>query len=254
MAAQLVEQERIRRELELAAEIQRSLLPAPPPVSFPVFGVNRPARSVSGDFYDFFPLGDGKIAFNVGDVSGKGMNAALMMAKTASLYRCLGKTVDAPGVLLGRINTEVCETATRGMFVTLVGGVFDPATGIVRLANAGHEPPLLRRTDGTFEAVPSDGPPLGIGTDLVAGNVYPETEVSLGEGTLYIFTDGLTEGYGSDGNPLEVTGVKALIASAADKPLAERIRSVAAAIPDRDGGLRDDVTLLGIDGRLGRKP
>ena len=147
MAEALVEQERVRRELELAAEIQRSLLPSPRPGSYPVHGVNVPARTVSGDFYDFFPSGDGRICFNLGDVSGKGMNAALLMAKTASLYRCLGKSEHSPGRLLGRLNEEICETATRGMFVTMVGGIYDPATGLVRLANAGHEPPpsLCRR-------------------------------------------------------------------------------------------------------------
>ena len=88
MAAALVEQERMRRELELAAEIQRNLLPDPPGDDFPVLGINIPARTVSGDFYDYFPLDDGRIAFCLGDVSGKGMNAALLMAKTASLFRC----------------------------------------------------------------------------------------------------------------------------------------------------------------------
>ena len=86
-AEALVEQERIARELELAAEIQRSLLPEAGEDDYPIAGVNHAARTVSGDFYDFFPLDDGRICFTLGDVSGKGMNAALMMAKTASLYR-----------------------------------------------------------------------------------------------------------------------------------------------------------------------
>ncbi|MBT7954517.1 MAG: GAF domain-containing protein, partial [Rhodospirillaceae bacterium] len=85
MAADLVEQEKMRRELELAAEIQRNLLPIAPDPNSPIFGVNIPARTVSGDFFDFFELEDGRIAFCLGDVSGKGMNAALLMAKTASL-------------------------------------------------------------------------------------------------------------------------------------------------------------------------
>ena len=102
MAAELMEQERVRRELELAAEIQRGLLPEDRGDGFPVHGINRPARTVSGDFYDFFQLDDGRICFNLGDVSGKGMNAALLMAKTASLYRCLGKTIHQSGLLLAK--------------------------------------------------------------------------------------------------------------------------------------------------------
>ena len=127
LTAALIEQEKVRRELELAAEIQRNLLPRRRGEDFPVCGVNVPARGVSGDFFDVFVLADGRIAFNVGDVSGKGMNAALLMAKTASLYHCLGKEVHDPGELLATINRELCETGTRGMFVTMVGGVYDPA-------------------------------------------------------------------------------------------------------------------------------
>jgi sigma-B regulation protein RsbU (phosphoserine phosphatase) len=114
MAASLVEHERVRRELELAAEIQRNLLPAPRPRPFPIYGVNIPARTVSGDFFDILPLANGRMAFCLGDVSGKGMNAALLMAKTASLYRCLAKTLKSPGELLEALNAEICETARRG--------------------------------------------------------------------------------------------------------------------------------------------
>ena len=166
MATALVEQERVRHELELAAEIQRSLLPDGRDDDLPVAGINVAARMVSGDFYDYFALPDGRIVFDLGDVSGKGMNAALLMAKTASLLHCLGKTVHEPGRLLEMVNAEICDTSTRGMFVTMLMGLFDPATGILQLANAGHEPPLIHRRDGTFEAFPAEAPPLGIPRDI----------------------------------------------------------------------------------------
>ena len=169
MAESLVEHERVRRELELAAEIQRTLLPAPRPEPFPVCGVNIPARTVSGDFFDILPLEGSRIAFCLGDVSGKGMNAALLMAKTASLYRCLAKTTESPGALLAALDREICETATRGMFVTMVAGIYDPARGEVTLANAGHEPALLHGLDGAFDPLPAEAPPLGI----VAGRRLP---------------------------------------------------------------------------------
>ena len=129
MATRLVEAERARRELELAAEIQRNLLPPPRPRPFPIFGVNVPARTVSGDFFDILPRSDGRIAFCLGDVSGKGVNAALLMAKTASLYRCLARSIDRPGRVLRVLNDELAETSTRGMFVTMVAGLFDPGEG-----------------------------------------------------------------------------------------------------------------------------
>jgi len=249
MAEALVEQERLARELELAAEIQRSLLPDEPPDDFPVFGVNYPARTVSGDFYDFFQLDDGRICFNLGDVSGKGMNAALMMAKTASLYRCLGKTIEHPGKLLARINEEVCETAARGMFVTMVGGIFDPRTGVMKLANAGHEPPLLQTADGEFSDLPAEAPPLGISTMLVDEDGYPEEEIDLKGGALYVFTDGVTEGYTEDGSELEADGVKKLLTDHHADGIKVRLSAVADAINRRGGALRDDLTLIGIDGR-----
>lgn len=248
MAEALVEQERIARELELAAEIQRSLLPDARDADFPVAGVNYPARTVSGDFFDFFELDDGRICFNLGDVSGKGMNAALMMAKTASLYRCLGKDIQEPGKLLARVNDEVCETAARGMFVTMVGGIFDPRTGRVRLANAGHEPPLLQAADGSFTDMPAEAPPIGISPLLVGPEGYPEEEFDLQGGALYVFTDGVTEGYRKDGSELGADGVRALLNEHRGADVAARLAAVAGAIDRKGRALRDDLTLIGIDG------
>ncbi|NQU62551.1 MAG: SpoIIE family protein phosphatase [Rhodospirillales bacterium] len=246
MAEALVEQERIARELELAAEIQRSLLPDAGDGDYPVAGINHAARTVSGDFYDFFTLDDGRICFNLGDVSGKGMNAALMMAKTASLYRCLGKTVRQPGRLMARVNDEICETATRGMFVTMAGGIYDPATGIIRLANAGHEPPLFHGPGGDFKALPAEAPPLGISPALVEGGEFPEIEFNLEGGTLYIFTDGVTEGYLEDGSELGVEGFKKLILENARLNVQGRMDVVINCV-NRGEALRDDLTLLAID-------
>ena len=253
MAAALVEQERVRRELELAAEIQRSLLPERQEADFPVHGVNHPARHVSGDFYDFFPLGDGRICFNLGDVSGKGMNAALLMAKTASLFRCLGKTVHEPGRLLSMINAEICETVTRGMFVTMVGGIYDPATGVARLANAGHEPPLFFAEDGSVTPVQAEAPPLGISPLLVEDGDFPETEVSLDGGTFYIFTDGVTEGYLEDGSELEVEGLKGLIGEYAALDPPARLDAIIGQVDRGDRALRDDLTILVIEDGAARR-
>lgn len=254
MAEALVEQERVRRELELAGEIQRNLLPEPRGGDFPICGANLAARQVSGDFYDFFELPHGRIGFSVGDVSGKGLNAALLMAKTASLYRCLGKTNHHPGPLLARINAEICETATLGMFVTMVGGVYDPASGWLRLANAGHEPPRLHRRDGTFTPFPAEAPPLGITTEIGVSGHFPEVEVHLDGGTLYVFTDGVTEGYLASGAILEVSGLERTIGEHQNLPLPDRIDAIVKLFNSGGSGLRDDVTILAVDdGAAARK-
>ena len=249
MAGELAEQEVMQRELALAAEIQRGLLPPPGDADFPVSGVNRPARVVSGDFYDYFTLYDGRIAFTLADVSGKGMNAALLMAKAASLFRCLGKEDLRPGRLLQRINAEVCETSLRGMFVTMVAGVYDPATGRVVLSNAGHEPPLLHGRDGTFAALSAGAPPVGIPVELTGGGPVPEEVLHLDGGALYIFTDGVTEGYVAPGKELGDVGFKDLIAKSVAEGVAasQRIDQVAACLTVSGEALRDDVTIMVID-------
>jgi sigma-B regulation protein RsbU (phosphoserine phosphatase) len=249
MAEDLVEQERVSRELELATEMQRSLLPDSQSAHFPVCGINLPAYEMSGDFYDFFEINDGRIYFGLGDVSGKGMDAALLMSKTASLFRCLGKSIHEPNVLLATINDELCETAIHGMFVTMVCGILDPATGVVHLANAGHEPPLVHNLNGpgSFMSIPASAPPLGImhldaGKDGISKQTF-----NLDGGTLYIFTDGVTEGHLQDGSRLTVEGFQTIISERASLTAAGRIDAVVAALTDTGRKRHDDITLLAVE-------
>ncbi|OGI53582.1 MAG: hypothetical protein A3E57_03385 [Candidatus Muproteobacteria bacterium RIFCSPHIGHO2_12_FULL_60_33] len=244
MAEALVEQERMRRELELAREIQTSLLPKPREAGFPVVGINRPAMEVSGDFYDYFELPDGRIGFALGDVSGKGLNAALLTAKTSSLFHCLAKEHHSPGKLLAMVNNEVCENVTRGMFVTMVGGFYDPATGRVTLANAGHQPPLYRAADGRYTEIATEAPPLGILPHIE----FAETELVLNGGGLYMFTDGLTECWVAREQPLETAGVQRLIDELHHLPATQRLDTLVGRVLDANSGVsahqNDDLTLL----------
>jgi len=200
---------------------------------------------VSGDFFDILPLESGRIAFCLGDVSGKGMNAALLMAKTASLYRCLAKAVERPGRLLSILNEEIVETATRGMFVTMVAGIYDSGTGGICLANAGHEPPLRHGRGGDFESFPAEAPPLGI----VPGVGFPEVEVQLDGDTLYAFSDGLTEAYSESGGRLGSDGLQRLIARSAGLSLVGRVEAILAGVEGLER--RDDLTMLVVCGDCG---
>ncbi|WP_135075675.1 SpoIIE family protein phosphatase [Terasakiella sp. SH-1] len=254
MAKALVEQERVKRELELAAEIQRRFLPdSSAHNEDQIIGVNKAARGVSGDFFDYFTLPDGRIYFALGDVSGKGINAALLMSKTASLFRCLGKTVRDPGKLLGRINAELCETAAHGMFVTMVAGLYDPrpgCEGLIRLANAGHEPVLLQK-EGEFETFGADGPPLGIVPPLPGDDGdYEEIQIFPNGGGLFIYTDGLTEGYTQNGDPLDATGVRDLLSQYSHLPLKKQLDHLISAVSPNGMKLRDDVTILALTDSL----
>lgn len=240
MARALVEQERIQRELELAGEIQRNLLPAPEAADFPVHGINLPVREVSGDFYDYLELDDGRICFNLADVSGKGMNAALLMAKTSSLYHCLAKTIPEPGQLLGVLNNEILENSTRGMFVTMIGGILDPSTGSLHIANAGHQPALLTNGSGEFTEIPADAPPLGIVPDVI----YTETALSLNSGSLYLYSDGITEARTPTGGELGLGGLLQLLRAMARLPAAERLERLVTNLQQQAAAIHDDMTVL----------
>ena len=245
MADKLVEQERLQKELELAREIQESLLPTAPEESFPVQGINVPALEVSGDFYDFFQRRDGLIYFNLADVSGKGMNAALLMAKVSSLLHLLAKSISDPGELLALVNDEVCESASHGMFVTLVSGFIDLQGKTIRLANAGHQPPLYHKGPAGFEQIQATAPPLGI----MAGTVFPVTNLTLDSGSLYLFTDGVTESTDEFNHPLDVEGVIRLIEASSEVTARKRLENIVAEIRRPSASQHDDITMMVIECR-----
>jgi len=246
LASAMAEQQVMRRELALAADIQKAMLPSPQAESFPVHGINLPARGVSGDFFDVMALADGRIAFAIADVSGKGIYAALLMAKTASLFRCLAKRIDAPGRLLAAIDAELAETGAQGMFVTMVAGILDPVAGTVVLANAGHEPPLLLSAAGAADAIDGGLPPLGIVPDLFADGC-PESIIDLAGGTLYLFTDGLSEARKEDGGMLGSDGVEALLRRYAGLPVCRRLGAVLAAVQREAPVIADDLTMVAVE-------
>lgn len=240
-AEALVERERGRSEIELAAGIQRALLPSPRPEPFPVCGVHVASRSVVSDFYDIVPLAGGRVAFCLGDVAGGGIQSALWMAKSAVLFRCLAKTIERPAALLAALAGELGAGAARGRSVRLVAGSYDPARGAVTLANAGFEPGLLHRPDGEFSALPAGGPALGAG----AGSALAESEIKLEGGTLYLCSDGLLEAACPESRErLGREGLMRLILRFAGKPTPARIAAIALDVGRVE--LRDDLTLLAV--------
>jgi serine phosphatase RsbU (regulator of sigma subunit) len=233
----------LRHELDLAREVQRSLFPRGIAEHCGIAGLNLSARAVSGDFYDFFALNDGRIAFCIADVSGKGMHAALLMAKASSLFRCLGKSIADPGRLLGMVNGEIAETSIRGMFITIVAGISDPSSGRIVLANAGHVPALKLDRNGHFESYPAAGPPLGVAPDLP----IPTQVIELHGGSLYLYTDGLLEAPIPGGERLGERGVEQLIRRHHAKSPSERLHAMAAEVQSSDSAAFDDLTLLLIE-------
>jgi len=238
----------LEKELQLAREIQESLLPDELSDDFPITGLNVSARQLSGDFYDYFVLKDGRIYFNIADVSGKGVYAALLMAKTSSLFHCLGKHIHEPDKLLAHINNELCETAIRGMFVTMIAGIYDPKTGGIKLANAGNPPALVFRPGQTVQAIEATASPLGI-LPRVPFPLAPE--IQLGEkDCMYLFSDGATEGYLQEGGEmLGLSGLITLITALHDLAPKDQLQAIIKKFRAASATLHDDITIMLIEGK-----
>ncbi len=188
----VVEQERLRRELELGRQIQSDMLPSAP-MSFgltEVQGVSIPAREVGGDFFNYFALENGHVALLVGDVSGKGVGAALLMANIQASLRtrlAMGQSLAAIAESLDR---EMASTSGSRLYVTLFLGILDPATRRLHYVNAGHNPQFVLRPGQALEKMHATGIPIG----LLAGRGYTHRDVSLAGGDLlFFYTDGCVE-------------------------------------------------------------
>ena len=206
-AKELIDKNRMQKEIEIVGDIQKTLLSQNKDETFPIAGINIPAKVVSGDFYNFSDLGDGKFGFGVADVSGKGIKSSLLMSKASSLYRCLSKTIFSAAELLKILNDEICETASRGMFVTMVVGIYDSLKKELLLSNAGHEPPLIFSKKENFSNFEDAGPPLGIAPKFK----FTEKLISFKESSMYIFTDGITEMKDTSGTMLGQEGFQNFI-------------------------------------------
>lgn len=228
------------RELEQAREIQRALLPPPMGDDFPVTGLNVSAKLLSGDFYDYFPLPDGRVFFCLGDVSGKGANAAILMAKTAGLCRCLARQQIELSSLVEIVNREIAETSVQGMFVTLACGLYDPQSELLVFANAGHLPGLLLPQSGKPYFMRAQSPPLGVLDQIscVAENC------SLAGQELYLFSDGVTECRTSEGVELGMSGLLKLLSASRERAPQDQLSFVMRRLLSDGKEARDDLTLV----------
>ena len=183
----------ISRELEQAAGIQRRLLPREAPIvpGYEIAGHNLPCQTVGGDYFDFFPYADGRIGLVLGDVSGKGMQAAILMSAVKGGVQVLfGETPDDVASLMSRLDRVVAANFPRNRFVTLFFGLLDPATGELTYCNAGHNPPFLVRANDALERLASCGTILGIFPDM--GYEVKHSRLLPGD-VLTLYSDGVTE-------------------------------------------------------------
>jgi serine phosphatase RsbU (regulator of sigma subunit)/anti-sigma regulatory factor (Ser/Thr protein kinase) len=248
-----VERERIETELRVARTIQQTLLPKELPAldGWDILAHWQPAREVSGDFYDFLYLEDGRLGVIIADVTDKGVPAALVMATTRALLRAAAERLVAPGDVLARANDVLCPDIPPKMFVTCLYAIIDPATGLVRYANAGHDMPYLRRGAGGIEELRARGMPLG----LLPGMPYEEKEVVLQPGdTLLLYSDGLVEAHNAQRAMLGFPHLRSLVEDhAGGAALIPFLMEQLAAFTGPNWEQEDDVTLLTVQ-RLAAAP
>jgi sigma-B regulation protein RsbU (phosphoserine phosphatase) len=188
-----VEKGRMERELQMARQVQASLLPQETPeIEGWEFAAHwQPAREVAGDYYDFIPLAEEALGLVIGDVSDKGMSAALFMALTRSIIRASVASTDSPGDGIAQANRLICADATRGMFVTMFYALLDPVTRKIAYVNAGHNPPLLCRADKEeLETLTRTGMALGV----VEDSPFEARTLPMNPGDfILLYTDGVTD-------------------------------------------------------------
>ena len=190
------EKERIGAELSLATQIQESMLPHIVPAfpdrkDFDIIGSMDPAKEVGGDFYDYFLIDDDHLCMVIADVSGKGVPAALFMMASKIILQSVAMLGVSPGEILTKTNAAICSNNEAGMFVTVWVGILELSTGKLTCANAGHEYPVFKRPDGSFELYKDKH---GFVFGGLEGSKYSEYELHLEPGAkLFVYTDGVPE-------------------------------------------------------------
>jgi serine phosphatase RsbU (regulator of sigma subunit) len=239
--------QRIAREMEAAAQIQRTFLPKESPAGalsnkFEISAVMKPAKAVGGDFYDYFVIDDRKLGFVVGDVSGKGVPAALFMSVSRTVLRTIAFEGEEPGTVLSKVNAILSRDNTEGMFVTIFYAVLDLETGRLAFSSAGHDDALLLSSNAC-EALHYMGPAIA----LFEGAEYPTATRNLAPGdTMILLTDGITEAFNIDGRVFNADRVASSVSRRHYASAVELVESLSDEVTRFSEGTEqsDDITCI----------
>ena len=243
---EISERERIEQELKVAQRIQRAALPKEIPAleGWHIAPYYQPAREVGGDFYDFHLLPDGRVGFVVGDATGKGVPAALVMSTTCGMLQLAAQALDSssPGEVLEKVNGTLLSRIPPNMFVTCFYCILDPKSGSLSYANAGHDLPYLRRRGGDCEELRARGMPLG----LMPGMSYEQKEIELDAGeTALFYSDGLVEAHDPEGEMFGFPRLRELVAEHAEESsLGDFLLEELYSFVGEGWEQEDDITLL----------
>ena len=235
----------LKKEREIAGEVQKKLFPSDKKIEKYIYANNTPAKDVSGDYYDYYENTTGEIYFTLADVSGKGIKAGILMANAASVFRSLTKMNASVSTTAQYINNQVADSSYQGMFITAVIGKINIEKSEMEFINLGHEPMMVISKDLSFEYIKSSVPPLGI-MNFDNDSFFKTTTISIKDKTVFIYTDGVTEGYISPNIELTVPGLEKEIRqlnSRSPNIIAEHIKNL---LTKSGSELRDDITCLGI--------
>jgi serine phosphatase RsbU (regulator of sigma subunit)/anti-sigma regulatory factor (Ser/Thr protein kinase) len=249
-AHEAAERERLDQEMRVATLIQQQFLPRELPAlpQWQIAAYYGPARAVGGDFYDFIEMPGGRIGIAVGDVTDKGVPAALVMARTHSVLRAEASRSDSPGTILARANALLVPEMPARMFVTCLFAILEPATGRIVLANAGHNLPYVRTDDGVVE-LRATGMPLGLMPDIR----YDETEGVIAPGSnVLLYSDGLVEAHGPTQEMYGFPRLReAMTVDDAGSELLDRLLDTLHRFTGPDWEQEDDITLVTLRRALG---
>jgi serine phosphatase RsbU (regulator of sigma subunit) len=247
--ARLIEVEQAKlilaKDLDQAAQIQQGLLPtqAPKVPGVELAGHNAACRTVGGDYYDFIPYADGSVAIALGDVSGKAMPAALLMTSLHARVRVLAEEPPNVAEMMTRLNRATAANCPSNRFVSFFFSVLDPATGVLTYANAGHNPPMIARADGTIEQLQGGGLLMGI----LASARYEAYTAQLNPGdALLLYSDGVTEATNPAGDEFEEERLAQVLQQNVSKSPTKIVDAVTSAVREFSAGapVADDLTLV----------
>jgi serine phosphatase RsbU (regulator of sigma subunit)/predicted ester cyclase len=244
---EISERERIEQEMRVARRIQQASLPkkVPEPEGWRISPLYEPAREVGGDFYDFHLFSDGRLGLVVGDATGKGVPAALVMSTTCGMLQLAARAwgSSSPGEVLAQVNETLLARIPPNMFVTCFYAILDPKSGSLSYANAGHDLPYVRRRGSDAEELRARGMPLG----LMPGMSYEEKEITLDAGEAALFySDGLVEAHGPKGEMFGFPRLRGLVAEHADeeRSLGDSLLEELYSFVGEGWEQEDDITLL----------
>ena len=237
----------LKKEREIAGEVQKKLFPKEFEQKNILYAKNVPARDVSGDYYDYIKISEDEFYFTLADVSGKGVKAGILMANAAAVFRSMAKLNKEVSTIARYINNQVADSSYQGMFITAVVGKYNIKEKKIEYINLGHEPIMVYDENFNFEYYKSTLPPLGI-MAMDNDDFFQTNEISLVNKNLVIYTDGVTEGYLENNQELEAKGVEKEIIDNKFKSPVSIIEHLSDILTKRKEPLRDDITCLIISG------